>query len=180
MRRGDVAAAQSLIAVGVYADFQTKRRISEALICTKYGSACHAFLQHHAAILKFVTAFPDSLIPNAVAHCATLSGCVDAVSAPALSLHTYQLKPSFSWAPSDARAAVFGWAQDALVVQVAAATEPFMDLPDDCTGDILEYFDLKLCRVDSQLIATKLSSPDARAWVRAVLIASVAVSIVYF
>jgi hypothetical protein len=175
-----VATAQSLIAVGVYADSQMKYRISTVLICTKYGSAYHAFLQHHATILKFVYEFPDSLIPNVVAHCATLSGCVDAAPAPALSLHIYQLEPSFLWAPGDARAAIFAWAKDAFVVHVAATTEPFTDLPDDCAGDVLDYLDLKMCRMASLLIATKLSSPDARAWVRAVTAAAVAVSITGF
>lgn len=84
--------------------------------------------------------------------------------------------PSFLWAPHEARKMVFKWAQDAFLAQLAADTQPFADLPEDCAGDILEYMELGMPRGESLLIAMHCSSLEARAWVRAVLAVKVAVN----
>ena len=54
--------------------------------------------------------------------------------------------------------------------------QPFADLPDDCAGDVLEYFDAPKTRPELVYIATHCSSPEACAWVRKVVAAAVAVS----
>ena len=91
----------------------------------------------------------------------------------ALSLRAHPLDPAFLWAPPAARSAVFAWAQDVFIAQLAATTQPFERLPEDCAGDVLEFFGMT--RNESDLIAKHCSSPEARVWVRAVIAAAVVV-----
>jgi len=113
------------------------------------------------------------LVAAALAHCATLSASEERLPATALSLRKYQLDPAFQWAPPAARAAVVAWARDSLIVLLAGSIQPFERLPDDCAGDVLEFFEMT--RNESDFIANHCSSPEARDWVRAVVAAVVAV-----
>ena len=79
--------------------------------------------------------------------------------------------------PRTARAAIFVWAQGAFIVQLAAKTEPFAALSDDCAGDVLEFIELGMPSAEALHIATHCSSPEACAWVRAVTAKAVVVRI---
>jgi hypothetical protein len=68
---------------------------------------------------------------------------------------------------------VVAWARSVFIVQYAPNVEPFGVLIDDCAGDVLEFFGVT--HKKSELIATHCSSPEAHAWVRAVLAAAVVV-----
>ena len=85
--------------------------------------------------------------------------------------------PSFAWAPGGAQYMVFAWAQDAFELQFAATTQPCVDLPDDCIGDVLEFIHARMTRAEYMYVATHCSSPEAQAWVRSVVAAAVAVSV---
>ena len=93
--------------------------------------------------------------------------------ATVLSLRAYHLDPCFLWAPPMACAAVFAWAQRVFVAQLAATIQPFEKLPDDCAGDVLEFFGMT--HTESELIAKHCSSLEARAWVRKVVASAVVV-----
>ena len=93
--------------------------------------------------------------------------------ATALSLRAHQLDPAFLWAPPAARYAVVAWARDVFIAQHAGSIQPFERLPDDCAGDVLEFFGMT--RNEFDLIAKHCSSPEAQGWVRAVIAAAVAV-----
>jgi len=86
-----------------------------------------------------------------------------------LSFQTYLLDPFFLWAPTDARNEVVAWARDIFTAQLAVKTPFLKDLPDDCGGDILEYFEI--CE---EMCLTLTHSPEATAWVRAVVVAGIA------
>ena len=139
---------------------------------------CHVLLRRHNDILRRLEKNPASLISAAVAHCATLSASKDFVPAPELSLGEPQSDPSLFWAPPQACNLVFKWAQDAYVAQLAANTKPFAELPDDCAGDVLEYLEMAMKRTESLRITAHCSSPEAHAWVRAVVGAAAAVRLV--
>lgn len=83
----------------------------------------------------------------------------------------------FLWAPAPARAAIFLWARNTFVVQLAKTVEPFEKLPEDCAGDVLEFLDIAMTRKEALHIATHCSSPEACAWVRAVVAAAAASAI---
>jgi len=134
---------------------------------------CRDILEFHAAILAIITEDPTTLVAAALAHCATLSASEEPVPATALSLHAHHFDPAFLWAPPAARAAVVAWALHVFIVQLAGTNQPFKRLPIDCAGDVLEFFEMT--RNESDLIAKHCSSPEARAWVRAVIAAAVVV-----
>ena len=127
--------------------------------------------------LDAIAAAPATLISIAVAHCVGLSAPEWAMPASEVSLFAYQLGPSFFWAPRTARAAIFVWARDAFIVQLAANTEQFAALSDDCAGDVLEFIELGMPRSEALHIATYCSSPEAHSWVRAVAAKAVVVRI---
>jgi len=93
--------------------------------------------------------------------------------ATALSLRAHQLDPAFLWAPPAVRSAVVAWARDVFIAQHAGSIQPFERLPDDCAGDVLEFFGMT--HNESELMAKHCSSPEAQDWVRAVIAAAVAV-----
>lgn len=142
------------------------------------NNACRVFVEDHAVIIAVLTTVPGGLVTSVVAHCAALSASkqLELIPKPILSLQAYHFDPSFLWAPSEARELVFKWARDAFLAQLAAETQPFADLPEDCAGDILEYMEMGMPRGESLLIAMHCSSLEARAWVRAVLAVKVAVN----
>jgi len=94
----------------------------------------------------------------------------------ALSLRAHQLDPAFLWAPPAARAAMVAWALHVFIAQLAATVQLFEELPDDCAGDVLEFFGMT--HNESDLNATHCSSPEAQDWVRAVTAAAVVVGAV--
>jgi len=108
-----------------------------------------------------------------MAHCATLSASEEPLPATALSLRACHFDPCFLWAPSDARAAVVTWALHVFIAQLAATIQSFEELPDDCAGDVLEFFGTS--PKESELAAFHCSSLVAQNWVRAVLAAAVVV-----
>lgn len=61
-------------------------------------------------------------------------------------------------------------------MHAAIATEPFIDLPDDCAGDVLDYTSMSMSRLDALCVLTHFSSPEAHDWVRRVLLTAIAVS----
>ena len=103
----------------------------------------------------------------------------DSSSIPILALRAYQFRdPAFLWAPSNARARIFAWAQDVFASQLVALTEPFAELPEDCAGDVWEYLiETSLTRIEMQQIVSCCSSPEARAWIRAVVAAAYAANV---
>ena len=137
------------------------------------GSACHALLKKHTVILEALKTGPAILFTCAIEYLASPA----AFNAPSLPpLQAYHFDPSFFWAPHAARVAVFKWARNALVVQLAATTPSFSGLPDDCAGDVLEYLEMAMPRAESLKVATCCISPEARAWMRTVIAAAIAVS----
>jgi hypothetical protein len=142
---------------------------------------CRDILKHHGAIDASIRKDPTTLIAAALAHCATLSASEEPLPATALSLSAHYFDPGFLWATPAARSAVVAWAQDVLIVQHVGSIQPFERLPDDCAGDVLEFFGVT--RNESQLIAKHCSSPEAQDWVHAVIataVAKVAVGAVRF
>jgi len=167
---------QSLIAAGANVDTVDDNGVSPLDLAAPH-SACRNLLEHHAAVLETLAKKTGELVSAAFAHCANLSASNEPVPEAALSPHEYQLNPSFFWASPDARAAVFTWAYAAYITQLATTTRPFLELPDDCAGDVLDYFVVEMARSDSFCIATHCSSPEAHAWVAAVVTAAVAVRV---
>ena len=133
------------------------------------------FSEKHYAILDILEADPAALVTAAVAHCAALAApSVPLPETAAISLGAYQLDLSFLWAPPAARAAITDWARDVVILQLAA-NELFLDgLPDDCSGDVLEFLIVTVTRAELQDMSTLHSSPEACDWVRAVVVAGVA------
>jgi len=134
---------------------------------------CREILEHHAAVYALLTEDPTTLVAFALAYCATLSASKEPLPPMVLSLRAHHFDPAFLWAPPAARAAVVAWAQHAFIAQVAAKTQPFERLPVDCAGDVVEFFGIT--PVESELIAKHSYSPEACAWVRAVIATAVVV-----
>jgi len=112
---------------------------------------------------------PAILISTIRAHCTELSASGGGVLAPELALRSYHFDPSFLWVPSVARGMVFRWARNVHVAQLASTTQPFLHLSDDCAGDVLEFLPMTMPRTESPHMVAHCSSPEAQAWVRAVL-----------
>jgi len=56
------------------------------------------------------------------------------------------------------------------MAQVAANTQSFSGLPDDCAGDVLEFLTMTtLERTELLEVVTDCSSPEACAWMRTVV-----------
>jgi hypothetical protein len=141
---------------------------------------CRDILQHHKAIYVSITEDPTKLVAAALAHCATLSASKEPLPATALSLRACYFDPCFLWAPPAARSALFAWARDARIAQHVGTTQIFGRLRDDPAGDVLEFFGLALTRTDALHIAQHGSSPEARAWVHAVIVPVILVRAVKF
>jgi len=137
-------------------------------------ATCRKILEHHAAAYTSITKDPTTLVAAALAHCAALSASEKPLPATALSLGAHHFDPCFLWAPLAARAAVVAWARNAFIFQLAATSHIQKDLPDDCIGDVLEFF--VTTHKESELFAKHCTSPEARVWVRNVVAAAVVVS----
>ena len=137
---------------------------------------CHILLEQHEEALAFFDTRPTALVTAVVAHCSTLSGAKEFAPPTALSLQTYHFYPSFLWAPPAARTAVCQWARNAAIVQLAAYTKPFVELPDDCAGVVLEYLEMEMARAKTLHVSTHCTSPAACVWVHTVTTAAIAVS----
>ena len=68
------------------------------------------------------------------------------------------------------------WAKHVFIARLVTNFELFKRLPDDCAGDILEFFEMAMTSTDALHLAKQCSSPEAFDWVRAVVAAAVAVS----
>jgi len=113
------------------------------------------------------------LVAAALAHCATLSASKEQLPSTTVSLRAYYFDPCFFWAPPAARAAVFAWARSANIAQLSANIQPFGVLPDDCAGDVMEFFGMT--HKETELLEKHCSSLAAQDWVRAVVAAAVVV-----
>jgi len=138
---------------------------------------CRTFFRQHTTIVSALAEDPTALASAAYVHCATLSSLkTEATPVTSLSLDPHHLEPPLLWAPRTARAPLIIWARNVFIVKIATATEPFTDLPDDCAGDVLEYLQMSMTRMEASRIATLSLSPEAHSWVRAVLVAEAVVS----
>jgi len=177
VRQGDVATTQALIVAGADIDAKDANGATPVDLATKC-TACWALLKHLSINIDVLTSNPEAIVSVAAAHCAAPpAASVEPCPASALFLQAYQLEPAFLWAPPEARTALFAWAKNTFIAQLAANNDSFEELPDDCAGDVLEYLELTMTREESMHIVAHCSSPPAHAWVRAVVAAAVAVSI---
>jgi hypothetical protein len=171
---------QTLIAAGADVAKKDPLGVTSLELASKTTSFCNIFsrtaLKHHAGILATLGNDPAALVSAAIAHCASLSSSTDPKPAKALPLRSYHLEPPFLWAPPAARASIIAWARDSFIIQIATTIPPFVELPDDCAGDILEYFDSQVTHGQVLHNAMHSFSFEAHAWVRAVVITEVAVS----
>jgi len=167
---GDALTVQSLIQAGATLDAEDINGATPLELVT--DSTCRDLLKHHAEVLTAVAVNPIILVSAVLAHCATLSGFEEYAPTTVLSLREYHFDPFFLWAPLDARAAVFAWARNAFIAQLAAATLPFVALPDDCAGDVLEFLELTNARAEALHITGQCSSSEAHAWVRSVVLSA--------
>jgi len=117
---------------------------------------------------------PTVLVFEVLSYCAALSASGETLPSIALPFHAQPFDPLFLWAPRGSRSAVYAWARDAFIAQLAGTTQPFEDLPDDCAGDVLEHFEMFMTRSESLYITMHCSSPEACAWVREVVEAAAA------
>ena len=171
LKKGDAATARSLVVTGIYAK-------SSNLLDDANGDECRDLLEHHGIVLAALDDDPNLIISAALEHCVALSNEQKAsVPAKELPLRPYHFDPSFLWANPDARAAIFKWARSAFVVQQAAAISLFANLPDDCACDVLDFLQVPMPRSESLHVATCCASPEAQAWMRAVVVAAVLVRI---
>jgi len=175
VRRGNAYATEVLIAAGV--DIDATNWDAERPIDLAIDEACRELLDHHAPIIAEVDREASALVVAAHVHWANLSSSTVLLATPTLSLRAYHLDPSFLWAPLDARNAVFAWARGVSIAQLAATTQLFADLPDDCGGDVLEYLEVMMPRKVMLNLAAHSSSPKASAWVHLIVSAAAVVSI---
>lgn len=89
-----------------------------------------------------------------------------------LSLRTYQLDPPFLWLPVYVRDHVVAWARDFLIAQLATNHRLFSELPDDCSGDIMEFLMLRMTWNELLDSPVQCSSPEARLF--AIVVSAVA------
>jgi len=138
---------------------------------------CRDTLEHHAGVLLTVNGDPDSLIAAAINHGASLSGYASTLP-DMLSLETYHYDTFFQWVPPVARKTFSSFARDVFTAQVSANTQSFSGLPDDCAGDVLELLMTTTLERSVLLeVITNCSSPEACAWMRAVVDDIVVVSV---
>ena len=136
--------------------------------------ACNDLLEHHADTITKIEYDELSIVSAAVSHCAALSSKSELAPETVLSLRTYQLDPSFLWPPVYIRDHVVAWARDFMIAQIAETFLLLSDLPDDCGGDIIEFLQLRMTRNELLDSSVHCSSPEARAWLRAVVVSAVA------
>ena len=137
--------------------------------------ACQDLIEHSKALLETLEANPEALLTSAKAHCAALAAPDEPIPETALSLRAYHFDPCFLWAPYKARAKVFEWAQEVIIAQLAVKAPFLEELSDDCNGDILEFLVSTMTRTDLlNTMSTLCSSPEANAWVRAIVVEAVA------
>lgn len=166
---GDAATVEALVAAGARMSIKDSNGATPLDLAT--DDACRDILMHYAGTYATLVENPSFLVSSALAHCANLSASVPTTEP---SLRARQLDPSFRWAPPTARSAVIAWARAAFMIQLAATTQPFEKLPEDCAGDVLEFLETAVTCTEASHIVRHCSSPEASAWVRAVLAAAVA------
>lgn len=126
-------------------------------------------------VLDILEADPAALVVSAKAHCAALASPSEPVPEATLQLRAYRFDACFLWAPYKAHAKVFEWVQDLFIAQLAVRTPFLEELSDDCNGDILEFLVSTMTRTDLlNTMSTLCSSPEANAWVRAIVVEAVA------
>ena len=124
---------------------------------------------------------PCDLVSSALSDCATPPAPAAPVSAYfAPPLHVFHLDHYFLWATPAARFAMVAWARDTYIVQVATASDPFVGLPTDCVGDILDFFEMAMTHTEALHIATQCASPEARSWVHLVVSAAASIAIAVY
>jgi len=170
-KQGNSKILKWLIAAG--GDVDSKDAYGATPLDVATDDDCRRILEQHASILVDVANDPGTLISAAIAHCATLSKSDLPRPATALSLWDYHLDSFFHWVPSSASHILSMKARDVYTAQVAANTQPFSELPDDCAGDILSFLKTTSTRTELLKFATHCSSPEARAWMHAVVVAAV-------
>jgi len=176
VKRGDATTTQLLIALGAERKSELGSPNCVNILSLATNISCRSLLEEHSIIFPELVQDPALLVSAAAAHIASLSASGEPLPATSMSsLRAYHLEPSFLWAPSEARDKVFAWARNMFIVQLASNTESFTDLPDDCAGDVLKYFETSIPRAESLHNAARCLSPEAHAWMRAVLGAAVAV-----
>ena len=175
VRRGDVATTLYLLVAG--ADVNARNWCVKTPHTIGTDEACCDLLVHHAGEYLKCDLKPAALASAACAYCVALTSPLkEPMPKSVLSLREHHLDPSFLWAPAAARARTFTWARDACIAQVAAITQPFAKLPDDCAGDVLEFLELVMSRNEMLIVAEHCSSVESRAWVHDIVVAAVAAS----
>jgi hypothetical protein len=118
-KRGDVVTIESLLTAGAAKKGGDWNGASSLKLAT--DEACITLLKHHRAACISVEKDFNSLVPRAIAHCSSFNAHEGLEPSIPKSLHSYQLDPSFQWAPRVfARDAVFAWARKAFTVQLVA------------------------------------------------------------
>jgi len=180
LKKRDAKTAQSLLVAGadVGADDACMRNFRLSLRDVR-DDDCRDLLEHHAYVLAALDDDPNLLVSAAVEYCAALAdsskATVPATRPTSLLLRAFHRDPSLLWAPREVRRLLFEWARNVLVVQQAASNQLFSELTDDCAGDVLDFLQVSMSRTESLHVATCCSSPEAQAWVRAVVVAAVLV-----
>jgi len=184
IKKGDVATAQFLLGAGADVAGVGDIKDLKHILPIKFAnnSIFLELLEHHTHVLEVIEEDPKALLSAVRAHWETLRTNAPEALTPmvALSLRPYHFDPSFLWAPRAARNAVFSWARNVYTAQQAAMDKLFAEIPDDCAGDVLEYLEMSMPRTESFEVAAHGSSPEARAWVRAIVASAVVVRFVTF
>ena len=176
VRRGDAVTAQILITAGACTESEDMHGLRPLQYAV--DDKCRCVLEHHAAVLAVLDANPPNfLIATLVAHCTALSDTPGIMPETPISLSAFDYDAFFLWARPSVRAAVFEWARDAHIAQLAATYQTFADLPDDCAGDVLEFLSIAMTRRESAYIVTHCSSSKARAWVRSIVVSSIGIRV---
>ena len=140
------------------------------------NGACRDLLEHHERVLRTLRRDPAAFVSAVVAHCAALSSPAEPAPKTKLTLRAHHFDPSLLWgARSDACFICFSWLYDVYAAQVASNTPPFVDLPDDCAGDVFEFLPMTMAREELLHVVAHCSSPEAHAWICAVAAAAVMV-----
>ena len=173
---GDAATVEAIIVAGARLIDIKSNGVTPLDLAT--DDTCREILDNHAALYASITEDPYTLVFACLAHCANLSTSEEPspvseefLPVAASSLRAHYFDSAFLWAPTAARAAVVIQAQHVFIAQLAATIQPFERLPLDCAGEILEFFEI--ARNEFELIAKHCSSPEACAWVGAVVAAAV-------
>jgi len=182
VKKRDAKTAQSLLVAGadVGADDAFMRKFRLPLKDAK-DDDCRDLLEHHAYVLAALDDDPNLLVSAALEYCAALAdsskakATVPVQGLTGLLLRAFHRDPSHNWPPHEARSLMFKWARNVFIVQQAASNQLFSELPDDCACDVLDFLQVPMPRSESLHVATCCASPEAQAWVRAVVVAAVLV-----